>query len=434
MLAFPMVLVTGKLKSNLCPSYMKGIANTQCSKSNATTKATKPRVAVCLVGQVRSFDKRTTRAAFRSFVVEALKDGDNAAVDIFAFLKPGTSSAHNSTVEIRQALLHAITHQVGADRAYVEFTPDECSDPLFMPEPQCNNRVAAPSGCHLPDAEFVNSSTVLDSSTWEFKKNGRRKECHVIRDGSYPFYSCDPTASAQRALANQAKQPCKGDNCTRRLTGKSKHALSCFVQSFVNARCLKAVLAREDHDRKHSPDTFSPYSLLIKQRPDMIHLTPLKPICFWPRDKVVVKSDIMQVFPREQMHALGSLWNSACVGPRSSSVCSYTRPEDAFWSTLGGDGTKIATQCWPSSLLQFRGPNILRSLPGQDGTFGRDWRAAVDCDLGAGTAEGLPKSVQKAFQLDAMNFPLTQKRTKRPPRDPSDCKTFIPIKEQRTRN
>jgi hypothetical protein len=73
-------------------------------------------------------------------------------------------------------------------------------------------------------------------------------------------------------------------------------------------------------------------------------------------------------------------------------------------------------------------------LPGQDGTFGRDWRAAVDCDLGAGTAEGLPKSVQKAFQLDAMNFPLTQKRTKRPPRDPSDCKTFIPIKEQRTRN
>jgi len=161
-----------------CPSYMKDVAQAQCS-SNASATITKPRVAVCLVGQVRGFDKRTTRAAFRSFVVDAIKDRDSAAVDIFAFLKPETSSEHYSTLEIRQALLHAVTHQLGADRAYVEFTPNECSESMYMPEPQCINRVAAPTGCHLPDAEFVNTTTVLDSSAWEFKKGGMREGCHV---------------------------------------------------------------------------------------------------------------------------------------------------------------------------------------------------------------------------------------------------------------
>jgi len=311
----------------------------------------------------------------------------------------------------------------------VEFTPNECSESMFMPEPLCINRVAAPTGCHLPDAEFVNTTTVLDSSAWEFKKRGMREGCHVNRDGSYPFYSCDNATPAQRQLANQEKQTCKGGNCTRRLTSKAKHALSCFVQSFVNARCLKAVLAREEFDQRHNPDTFSPYSLLIKQRPDTMHLNPLKPICFWPKDKVVVKSDIMQVFPREKMDLLGQLWESTCAGPRGTSVCSVSRPEDAFWSTIGGDGNKNATQCWPSSLLQDRGPNILRGLPGQDGSFGRDWRAAVDCDYGPGTADGLPKSVQKAFEQDAMHFPLTPKKRNWPARNTSDCKTFTPIQD-----
>ena len=221
-----------------------------------------PRVAMCLSGHTRSFSTQAVRTSIRVNVIEPILGGASR-LDLFAFLKTGTSSSTFSGAYWRD---RNITHSGGPGMSINDFN----------------------------FTELQNAVTQLGATTATTKVAiGDLCFDHRVCPLAPPaFPSCNGSAGAGSSTHESPSTP----QGRRRLRGF--HHGPCLAQMYNSFLCLTSV--RDAEERLGEP-----YDLVIRGRPDLLFPAPFPPPCKWPRETLTLFSDYIVVYPRKYIYALG---------------------------------------------------------------------------------------------------------------------------------
>lgn len=228
----------------------------------------KPRVAVCLSGGARTLPHTLARATLRDNVVRAF--GGDAT--LFAYLKlrdrrgddrPGMGEPVHTEAAAARAALEEISAGANAAIGTLVLDKGQAGDPggrLLTPPAACTNYTRY-------GAEAV-AAAQRRNAVWMAAKKARRGNA----------------TSAEKA-ANAPPEGADG-------RFKSVAYLDSFLgQLHNNERCLAMV---EEHEERHGIH----FDWVVKLRPDLAVVRPLKPFCFWDASRVHHRNDWLYLAPR----------------------------------------------------------------------------------------------------------------------------------------